>query len=61
MNNKDHLKEVLYLAGLSTHRNMMHGTYNVKLCQFALHQKAFAISACFSLSFLNYIYPDFTV
>ena len=30
MDNKDHLWEVLHLVGLSTHWNMMYGTYNVK-------------------------------
>ena len=30
MDNKDHSYEVLYLVGLSTHCNTMHGTYNVK-------------------------------
>ena len=30
MDNKVHSYEVLHLVGLSTHRNTMHGTHNVK-------------------------------
>ena len=29
--NKDYLYEVMHLVGSSTHCNMMHSTYNVKL------------------------------
>ena len=41
MNNKDHSYERLHLVGLSTHWNMMHGTYNVK--QLLLQNELFFI------------------
>ena len=31
MKNKDHLQESVHLVGLSTHCNMMHGAYNVRV------------------------------
>ena len=31
MKNKDYLKESVHLVGSSTHCNVMHGTYNIKL------------------------------
>ena len=36
MDNKDHSWELLHLVGLSTHWNIMHGTYNVKFLSNSL-------------------------